>query len=248
MAIRTQPPTTVDPEGDLAGHTYRLSDDQFRRAVDAGIIPGSTVELRDGFLRRKPGPRNADLEEHYRLSVAQYRAMSDLEILTTEDRSELLEGWLVAKMSKKPPHTISKGATLRFFIRLVPLGWYVAVEDPVTAVDSEPEPDLSIVRGDVRDYREEAPGPAHVALIVEVADSSLGIDRSIKKRLYTRSGFPLYWLINRVDHRIEVYSQPTGQIEEPDYLRREDLGPDDMIPLVIDGQEVARIAVRDLLP
>ena len=81
-----------------------------------------------------------------------------------------------------------------------------------------------------------------------MADSSLSRDRSRKKRLYARSGFVIYWLINLVENRIEVYTEPTGPVEEPDYLGRQDFGPDEMIPLVIEGREVGRLAVRDLLP
>ncbi len=105
-----------------------------------------------------------------------------------------------------------------------------------------------IVRGSRRDYHEGSPGPGDVALVVEVADSSLARDRSRKKRLYARSGYSVYWLINLVNRQVEIYTDPTGPVEEPDYLHRQDFGPDDMIPLVIEGREVGRLAVRDLLP
>jgi hypothetical protein len=51
-----------------------------------------------------------------------------------------------------------------------------------------------------------------------------------------------------IDNQIEVYTEPTGPVERPDYLQRRDFGRDDMIPVVIEGQEIGRIAVRDLLP
>ncbi len=228
-------------EGVPDGHTYRLSDDQYRRTIEAGIIPDQ-VGLRDGFLRLKPDGGD------YRLSVDQYRAMADADILTADDRIELLEGWLVAKMTKHPPHTIAKGLTRDALADVTPEGWFVTTEDPVTALDSDPEPDISIVRGMIRDYPDRAPGPRDVALIVEVADASLPRDRSMKKRLYARSGFGIYWLINLARNRIEVYTDPTGPVEEPDYLGRQDFGPDEMIPVVIEGREVGRLAVRDLLP
>jgi Uma2 family endonuclease len=249
MSVSLNPANPTGQEDELVGHTYRLTDDQYRRTMEAGIITEAKgVVLRDGFLCLKPDPDDVHAERHYRLSVDQYRAMARQDILTTDDRIELLEGWLVAKMSKKPPHTIAKGATHDALLTLLPPGWYLAIEDPVTALDSEPEPDLSIVRGGRRDYPERAPGPEHIALVVEVAESSLLIDRTTKKRLYARSGFPVYWLINLIDNRIEVYTEPTGLTEEPDYLRRQDYGPSDVIPFVIEGQEVGRIAVRDLLP
>jgi Uma2 family endonuclease len=249
MSLGVRSADQADLEGVPDGHTYRLTPDQYRRTIESGIIPeADRVELRDGFLRLKPDEGGPRVETDYRLSVDQYRAMADADILTTDDRIELLEGWLVAKMTKNPPHEIAKGLTQDLLIPVTPAGWFVAVEGPTDSVDSEPEPDLMIVRGSRRDYREGSPGPGDVALVVEVADSSLSRDRSMKKRLYARSGYPIYWLINLVDNRIEVYTEPTGPVEEPDYLRRQDFGPGEMIPLVIEGRDVGRLAVRDLLP
>ena len=233
---------------DFIGHDYRLTDDQYRRTIAAGIIDeADEVGLQGGYLCWMPNPGDLHHEGHYRLSLDQYRAMARLGILTTDDRIELLEGWLIAKMSKNRPHTVSKGLTCDALRMILPAGWFLAIEDPATAIDSEPEPDLSIVRGSYRDYSEQTPGPQQVALLIEVADSSLFRDRMAKKRLYARAGFFTYWLINLVDHRIEVYTEPTGPIEEPDYLRRQDFGPDEMIPLIIESREVGRLAVRDLL-
>ncbi len=241
MSVSLQSTDPADLEVESFGHDYRLSDDQFRRAVAAGIIPEADgVELRDGFLLQEGS--------HYRLSLAQYRAMADHEILTTDDRIELLEGWLVAKMTKYPRHEISKGLTQDLLTAVKPAGWFIAVEGPTDTADSEPEPDLMIVRGTRRDYPEGAPRADNVALVVEVAESSLRRDRSRKKRLYAQAGYPIYWIINLIDNLIEVYTNPTGPIDKPDYLQRQDFGPDNMIPVVIEGQEIGRIAVRDLLP
>jgi Uma2 family endonuclease len=247
LGVRSTSPTDLEAEPD--GHTYRLSDDQYRRTIEAGIInEADGVELRDGFLCLKPTSGDTHLGGQYRLSVDQYRAMASEGILTKYDRIELLEGWLVAKMSKNPPHVISKGLACDAIWALLPPGWFVATEDPVTTLDSEPEPDLSIVRGSRRDYTEKAPGPQEIGLLIEVANASLWRDRSMKKRLYARSGYAVYWLINLVNNRIEVYTNPTGPIEEPDYLNRQDFGPADQIPLMIEGREVGRLAVCDLLP
>lgn len=249
MSISLRPTTPAADEDEPEGHDYRLSPDQFARTIAAGIIPeADRVELRDGFFRLKPAGGDPLAETDYRLSVDQYRAMAHENILTTEDRIELLEGWLVAKMTKKPPHTIAKGSTQSALLALLPAGWFLAIEDPVTAIDSEPEPDLAIIRGNCRDYPEKAPGPEHVALVVEVAHASLLRDSVRKKRLYARSGFPVYWIINLVHGRIEVYTEPSGPATRPDYGDRQDFGPADAIPLVIEGREVGRIAVADLLP
>jgi Uma2 family endonuclease len=91
------------------------------------------------------------------------------------------------------------------------------------------------------------PGSPDVALLVEVGDSSLSQDQGIKKRLYARSGFPIYWIVNLADRRIEVYTEP-ATAKRPDYCQRRDYGPDDAVPVVLDGAEVGTLTARDLLP
>jgi Uma2 family endonuclease len=187
-------------------------------------------------------------EPIFRLSVAQYRAMAELGILTEEDSVELLEGWLVQKMTKNPPHTVACHLMQEALRPLLPAGWFIAAQAPVTTLDSEPEPDLAVVRGQIRDYLDRHPGSPDVALLVEVADSSLSQDQGIKKRLYARSAFPAYWIVNLVDRRIEVYGDPTGPVEAPDYRQHRDYGPDENVPVLLGGVEVGSLRVAELLP
>src|SRR5438876_10016866 len=98
----------------------------------------------------------------YRLSVAQYHAMTEHGILDEDTPVELLEGWLVRKMTKHRPHSISVHQTRRALERLLRPGWYVSIQDPITTTDSEPEPDLAVIRGDPRDYPDTHPGPSDV--------------------------------------------------------------------------------------
>jgi len=185
----------------------------------------------------------------YLLSVDQYHRMVRADILTEDDRVELLGGILVPKMTKKQPHNIASAKLDRLLQRLVPEGWYVAREEPLTATDhSEPEPDLMIVRGQPDDYPEDPPRGRDVALVVEVAEASLARDKAEKKAIYAAAAIPAYWLVNLPARRIEVHTDPTGPSDWPDYRMRADLGPEDALALVLDGREIARIAVRDILP
>lgn len=184
----------------------------------------------------------------YRLSVEQYHAMARAGILTEDDPVELLEGWLVQKMTKHRPHVIATGLVRRELERLLPSGWYVAIQDPITTAESEPEPDVAVVRGEERDYPDRHPGPQDVPLVVEIADSSLEQDRGAKKRLYARAGIAVYWIVNLVERQIEIYTEPTGPAANPDYRQRRDYGLADSIPVVLDGAEIFSLAVRDLLP
>jgi hypothetical protein len=69
-----------------------------------------------------------------------------------------------------------------------------------------------------------------------------------KTRLYAFNRIPIYWIVNLVENQVEVYTDPTGPAETAEYRQRRDYGVFDKIPLVIDGQEVGRFPVRDLLP
>ncbi|HEX8203864.1 MAG TPA: Uma2 family endonuclease, partial [Isosphaeraceae bacterium] len=131
-------------------------------------------------------PPGVPSETIFRLSVEQYHEMARAGILTRDDRVELLEGWLVAKMTKHPPHVIATGLIHDALRGMAPAGWFVTQEGPVTTLDSEPEPDLALIRGTRRDYRDRHPGPQDVALVVEVADASLPRDRTLKKTIYAR--------------------------------------------------------------
>jgi Uma2 family endonuclease len=113
---------------------------------------------------------------------------------------------------------------------------------------SEPEPDVAVVRGSDDDYSDHHPGPEDVPLLVEVADTSLRRDRGFKKAIYAKARIAVYWIVNLIDRRVEVYTQPTGPAAAPDYGQHQDFGETDQVPLVIEGREVARIAVSELLP
>jgi Uma2 family endonuclease len=175
--------------------------------------------------------------------------MIDAGILREGDRHELLNGWIVLKMTRNPPHDLSLSLVERELELRLPAGWFRRIQSAVTASnDSEPEPDAAVVRGDRRDYGHRHPGPQDMGLAVEVSDSTLAQDRTVKLPIYARARVPVYWIVNLPDMRVEVYTDPTGPDPAPAYRQRRDFGPADEVPLVLDGTEVGRIPVRDLLP
>jgi Uma2 family endonuclease len=184
----------------------------------------------------------------YRLSVEQYHGMISAGVLAEDEAVELLEGWLVPKMTKNPRHRVATGLVRRALERAVPAGWFVDSQEPVTTADSEPEPDVSVIRGELRQYLSNHPGSRDTALVVEVADASLARDRTTKQRVYARAGVPVYWIVNLVDRRVEVHTEPSGPTDRPGYRARREFGPEDEVPLFLDGREVARLRVCDLLP
>ena len=143
-----------------------------------------------------------------RFSVDEYHRLIRDGYFDDRERIELLEGWIVPKMTKNPAHDVAIDLGQEVLRGVVPGGWRVRGQSAVTTKDSEPEPDLAVVRGQVRDYRDRHPGPGDMALVVEVADSSLSRDRGLKLRIYAKAGVPVYWIVNLVDGLVEVYTEP----------------------------------------
>jgi Uma2 family endonuclease len=151
-------------------------------------------------------------------------------------------------MPKNPPHTLVNGLIHEAIARLLPAGWFADSQEPITTDDSEPEPDVRVVRGERRAFRERHPGPRDIGLVVEVSDATLERDRKLKKQLYGRAGISVYWIVNLRERRLEVYTEPSGPAAKAGYGRRQDFGPGDVVPVTLDGVEVGRLAVDDLLP
>jgi Uma2 family endonuclease len=88
----------------------------------------------------------------------------------------------------------------------------VAVQNPVRLDDhSEPQPDFSVLKPRADDYRRATPVPADVLLIIEVADSSLAYDRTVKQALYASHGIPEFWIVNLGAGEVEVCRLPRGE-------------------------------------
>jgi Uma2 family endonuclease len=184
------------------------------------------------------------------LTVDQYDRMVEKGILPETNRFELIEGRIVEKDVKAPAHPTATDLTRRAIERLLPPGWYVRKEDPVSIPSrrSEPEPDLSVVRGVIEDYETRHPGPQDVALVVEVTRSSVAKDRKLA-RVYGPGGIPAYWIVNVPKRRLEVYDEPGPQhVRGRRYPAPKILGEGESVDLTIGGQVVGQIAVADLFP
>lgn len=183
-----------------------------------------------------------------RFTVDEYHRMIQASILTEDDPVELLEGLVVPKMPHNPPHDGTIDLAREVIQSRLPAGWRVRVQSAITTGDSEPEPDLAVVPGPANRYLDHHPGVGEIATLMEVSDTTLTRDRQDKYRIYARAGITCYWIINLVDRQVEVYTDPSGPDANPTYRRRQDYLANDAIPLVIAGQEVARISVAELFP
>ena len=142
----------------------------------------------------------------WRMTRARYERLVEVGIFGENDRVELLDGLLVAREPQGSLHAMTVGLARTALERAFGRGYHAREEKPVALDDlSEPEPDVVVVRGALRDYRTH---PSSPVLVVEVADSSLAFDRLRKGGLYARAGVADYWVVNLVDEVLEVYREP----------------------------------------
>jgi Uma2 family endonuclease len=183
----------------------------------------------------------------YRMTLEEYEALVASGTFKGRNRFHLINGYLVEKMTQNPPHTIADMRCGRELDRVIPRGWHVRpgkpVRIPMPGRDSEPEPDRCVVRGKIEDY-ERHPGPEDIALVVEIADSSLADDHQLAVDIYGPAGIPVCWIVDVNARRIEVYTRrgPEG------YGAPEFFVEDQSVPVAIRGRVVGRIAVKDILP
>ncbi len=145
------------------------------------------------------------LAEHVRpIRRAEYERMVETGVFG-DDRIVLLYGMIVRMTPHGPPHDATLSRLARLLERAIPPSAEVRIQCSFAASDgSEPEPDVAVVPH--RDYDEAHPSQAF--LIVEVAHSSLAIDRGAKARLYAECGVPEYWVVDVVGRCVEVHAEP----------------------------------------
>ena len=182
-----------------------------------------------------------------RFSVAEYRRWTEAGRFAEDDNFELLEGWIVEKMPKNPPHDSRVTWVQSVLQRKLPPDWHCRNQCSLETLDSVPEPDLAIVRGGILDDADRHPTGSETALVIEVADTSLATDRE-KRRLYARAGIREYWIINLVDSLVEVFRDPVGAGRDADYTNEQAFSPNESLTFSIPGAPSHEILVAELVP
>jgi Uma2 family endonuclease len=183
-----------------------------------------------------------------RFTVEEYHRLGEALLLTEDDQVELLEGWIVPKMHRNPRHDASLHRALDCLNGRLPAQWCVRIQTAVTTGDSEPEPDLAVVRRSADHYASSHPTPTDVAIVVEISDTSLRHDQTVKARIYARAGIACYWIVNLIDAQIEVFRRPRVGGVTAEYAEHFVYALSDSVPLAIDGASLSDIPVRSILP
>ena len=183
-----------------------------------------------------------------RWTRAEYDRLIELGIFQPGDPIELIGGELMVAEPQSAEHYTAIRKCARALEAAFGPGWDVRTQGPIGLDDeSEPEPDVAVVPGNLDDYRSEH--PSRPVLTLEVSLSHLAIDRARKGSLYARAGLADYWVLNLVNRTLEVYREPVVDAEAPfgwRYARREVFAASGRVaPL---AAPTAPVAVADLLP
>jgi Uma2 family endonuclease len=148
--------------------------------------------------------------ERRRFTIEEYEKMVATGILAQDDRVELIEGEIIAMSPIGDPHAAIVTNLTHLLVHAVGERARVQVQGPARVPPrSKPQPDLALLRP--RSYRHRGATTSDVLLVIEVADTSLHYDRTVKLRLYARAGIPEYWIVDVNTDTLEVFRSPAGE-------------------------------------
>lgn len=181
------------------------------------------------------------LHNAHHWSRTEYERLVDAGVFAVDARVELLDGAIIDMSPQKSAHATAVGLVEEALRPCMDDSCHIRSQKPLALDDrSEPEPDLAVVPGQLRDYAQGHPDTA--LLIVEVADTSLAYDQGTKARAYARNGIAEYWILNLRDRILEVYRE----VDRQGYRQRCLIDADGQIAPLIRTQCVIR--VHDLMP
>jgi len=235
----------------------RWTVEEYHRLSDEGFLDSrDKVELLFGWMKVKhpnridesrPWTEKSDIPPSWempRWTVEEYHRMIECGILGPNDKVELIYGWIVKKMSINPPHASAVSMLSTLLAVMLHPEYIIRTQNPLAADDSEPEPDLLIAPGPWSLYKRRHPSPPDAVLVVEVSDSSLRYDRTVKQKLYAETLVTVYWIVNLIDGLVEVYTQPrSGK-----YRKRTDYTAKQEVPVVLAKNTIGSIPVKEFLP
>ncbi len=184
-----------------------------------------------------------------RFTIDDYHRLIELGFLTETDKVELIRGELVEMASQGTPHTFSVTRLCRRLDRLLGDRAVIRCQVPIAFIplNSEPEPDAVVAKGDEADYLPHHPYPEDILLVIEISDSTLKYDQTTKLGLYAEAGISNYWIVNLNARQLECYSQPYQDAQsEYNYLNKQIFLPNQSV--YIPGFDDALLDLSKIFP
>lgn len=193
------------------------------------MTTGTRAEIRPEIEERAAAPAGS---RRY-FNVSDYERLGETGILAPDERTELINGEIWRMTPQGSRHVWIIGILNRFLSRNLPESMGLLIQSDIrVGADSQPQPDITVLRNWPGKSSAPHAGADNIALIIEVAVTSLAFDRTTKLRLYAEAGIPEYWIVDAEANRVEVYRRP----EAGEYQERVAFGAQDsMTPDVTPG-------------
>lgn len=189
-------------------------------------------------------PWEVPTEPVRRFTVAEYHRLIEIGFFGEDESYELIEGWLVRKMTKGTPHEYALNVLDTVIAQHLPGQWLRRCQLALTLLDSEPEPDIAIAPGPHTRYSIRHPQGHEAALVVEIAGTTLQRDQGPKLRAYARGGVPEYWVVDLSCRIVHVYTKPaTAGV----YEAQRAVNAAETLTITLEGVSIP-VSVRDLFP
>jgi Uma2 family endonuclease len=160
-----------------------------------------------------PQPNTQTLSRR-RWTLEEFERAEQMGVFGPQERLELIGGDIYEEQPVNSPHASGVSGLEEALRSISPSGVYIRTQSPLAAgPDSQPLPDLAVVKGQWRDYTDHH--PAFAVLVAEVSDTTLSLDRLTKASLYARTGIPEYWILNLNERLLEVHREPVPATAEP---------------------------------
>jgi len=167
------------------------------------------------MVQAQPNPQ-LDYLPQRRWTVDEYHRMIAAGILNSSDRVELLDGHIIEMVPQQPPHASTTSSFGNDFVMLFAGKAWVRQQLPITiAPNSEPEPDIAVVKIDSKRYRDRHPIPEDIYLLIDVADSTLSCDRNRKFKVYAKANISEYLVCAFPQCREPSYSANPKPVRNP---------------------------------
>jgi len=182
-------------------------------------------------------------------TVEEFERAGELGLFGPEERLELIEGEIISKVAPQlTPHAFALLRADKALRTILHDDYYLRVQLPMKlGPKSEPEPDLAVISGQMDDALISHPTTAE--LVVEIADSSLRLDRHAKASLYARASVPEYWIVNIPDRVLEIHREPIAMEDQPYGFHYRSItrhAPDESVSTLFTPEH--KITVGEMLP
>lgn len=185
-----------------------------------------------GVVMTTPIPRR-------RFTVEQYYQMAETGILAPDERVELIEGEILEMAPIGPRYAMCVDRLFQLFVERLGRTVHLRSQNPIRLSNyTEPEPDITLAKR--ADYSAHHPLGDDVLLTIEVSDSTLEKDRTLKQKAYANANIPEFWIVNLPEYMVEIYRSPAGDVyqEKKIISREERLSPQLLPDLVLSGEEL----------